>query len=375
MKEKYLHIVSLDVPYPPNYGGMIDVYYKIAALHELGVKIILHCFNYNRTTSEELDKICDKVYYYQRNTTISSHFSYLPYTVFSRKNQELINNLQQDNHPILFEGLMSCYYIDSPLLKNRKIIYREANIEHDYYWGLAKASKKIIDKLYFVLEAEKLRCFEKKIKRADLILGISSVDTDYLKRRFKNNQVEFIPAFHACSEITILEGVSDYILYHGNLAVAENENAAIYLTEEVFSKLSYKCVVAGLNPSALLKNKIAKYPNITLKENLSKEDMSELITNAQIHVLVTFQGTGLKLKLLNTLFSGRHLVVNDIMLTGSGLNELCVIANDASTQIEMCKKLMNVPFAEADILERKEKLFPEYSNKTQAEKMIKLIYA
>ena len=34
---KYLNIVSLNVPYPPNYGGVIDIYYKIKALKAVGV--------------------------------------------------------------------------------------------------------------------------------------------------------------------------------------------------------------------------------------------------------------------------------------------------------------------------------------------------
>ena len=48
---KHLHIVSFDVPYPPDYGGAIDVYYKLKALHEEGIKIYLHCFEYGRGES------------------------------------------------------------------------------------------------------------------------------------------------------------------------------------------------------------------------------------------------------------------------------------------------------------------------------------
>ncbi len=30
--DKYLNIVSFNIPYPANYGGVIDVYYKLEAL-------------------------------------------------------------------------------------------------------------------------------------------------------------------------------------------------------------------------------------------------------------------------------------------------------------------------------------------------------
>ena len=46
MKAKHLHIVALNIPFPANYGGAIDIYYKVKALHEIGYTIHLHCFEY-----------------------------------------------------------------------------------------------------------------------------------------------------------------------------------------------------------------------------------------------------------------------------------------------------------------------------------------
>ena len=54
--ERYLNIIAFNIPWPANYGGIIDVYYKIKALHQCGVKIILHCFEYERAHSPELRK-------------------------------------------------------------------------------------------------------------------------------------------------------------------------------------------------------------------------------------------------------------------------------------------------------------------------------
>ena len=41
-----INFISLDIPEPPNYGGAIDIYYKIKALLKLDCKIILHCFQF-----------------------------------------------------------------------------------------------------------------------------------------------------------------------------------------------------------------------------------------------------------------------------------------------------------------------------------------
>lgn len=40
--DKHLNIVAFDNPYPPTYGGVIDVYYKLKSLAETGLKIHLH---------------------------------------------------------------------------------------------------------------------------------------------------------------------------------------------------------------------------------------------------------------------------------------------------------------------------------------------
>jgi hypothetical protein len=45
---KTLHIICHDVPWPADYGGVVDLFYKIKALHDEGVKIKLHCFDYGR---------------------------------------------------------------------------------------------------------------------------------------------------------------------------------------------------------------------------------------------------------------------------------------------------------------------------------------
>ncbi|MBK7268626.1 MAG: hypothetical protein IPI07_03635 [Flavobacteriales bacterium] len=110
MTERHLHIVSFDVPAPPDYGGVIDVYYKVTALAELGVKVHLHCYSYGRKPAAELEQFCESVHYYPRSTSKHLLLSALPYVVVSRKSEELLDRLLQDDHPILFEGLHACHF-------------------------------------------------------------------------------------------------------------------------------------------------------------------------------------------------------------------------------------------------------------------------
>ena len=61
--EKHLHIVCLNVPYPVDYGGVFDLFYKLPAMQAAGVNIHLHCFDYGRGEQQELNKYCVSVNY------------------------------------------------------------------------------------------------------------------------------------------------------------------------------------------------------------------------------------------------------------------------------------------------------------------------
>src|SRR6187402_2760586 len=111
MEQKHLHIISFDVPFPANYGGVIDVFYKLKALHAQGIKIHLHCFEYGRAEARSLESICEKVYYYKRSMDKKLLFNPLPFVVITRSSEKLVENLLRDKHPILFEGLHSCFHL------------------------------------------------------------------------------------------------------------------------------------------------------------------------------------------------------------------------------------------------------------------------
>ncbi len=374
MLDKHLHIISFNVPYPANYGGVIDVYYKIKALYNAGIKVHLHCFEYGRDFPVELKKICFEIKYYKRKTSFISSISITPYIVNSRKSNHLINNLIKDNYPILFEGLHTCYYIDDERLKSRIKIYRESNIEHHYYYHLFKSENNIFKKLYYITESIKLKIFQKKLKNADLMLVVSENDTLYLQKKFPKNKVCYLPSFHPNEKIKVKQGIGNYILYHGNLSVSENEEAACFLIENIFDKVKLPFIIAGLNPGNKIKSMAAKYHHIKLIENPDEQKMHELISEAQINILLTFQETGLKLKLLNTLYNGRYCLVNSKMLAGTNLHELCLIADSKEDIQKKLLTLFNNEFNLNELEHRQEILNKNFSNQSNLKKLLSLVF-
>lgn len=369
---KHIHIVSFNVPYPPNYGGVIDVFYKIKALADLGIKVHLHTFHYGREETEKLNKLCESVNYYPRQKFYQAIYSRVPYIVGSRQSDSLLSNLAEDTHPILFEGLHTCFYLSHPSIRNRFKIVRMHNIEWDYYNSLGKAERNFFRKFYFYAESKKLKEYEEVLKDANLILGISPNDTEYLRERFQH--VELLPAFHPNTEVLSQPGHGAYALYHGNLSVQENNQAAIYLTRRIFDDLDMPLKIAGRKPSSMLQQEVKQKPQFELLPDPDDEVMSQLISQAHINVLPTFQGTGIKLKLLNALFNGRFCVVNKPMIEKTGLESLCHVCDSADDMKEALKTLFHKEFTQADLEQRRTVLEAQYSNAANAKHLINAVW-
>ncbi|MFO0089910.1 MAG: glycosyltransferase, partial [bacterium] len=146
---------------------------------------------------------------------------------------------------------------------------------------------------------------------------------------------------------------------------------ALWLIKNVFSKIRQAVVIAGLNPPAHLIEEIKKYSHITLRQNCSEQEMQSLIEDAQIHCLYTEQATGLKLKLLNVLFSGRFVIANTKMLVGTSLTEACIIANTPQQYIDSINKLFTDEFTDEEIGNRKI-IIASINNQEKPKKIIEL---
>lgn len=364
---KYLHIISFDQPFPPNYGGVIDVFYKLKSLHKAGVKIILHVYEYGRAKNDTLNDYCEQIYYYKRNTGISG-FSFLrPYIVNSRKDRELLDNLLKDDYPILFEGLHTCYFLNHVKLQNRKKIVRTHNIEHEYYNALAIQETHLFKKIYFQIESKLLQHFESILSYANVIMSISEKDEKYFLAKFLQQEVLYLPAFHNVEKISNKEGKGLYHLFFANLAILDNELAALkcidYFRNEKFLPLK----IAGLKPSENLKNSCIEN-NITLIENPNDTLLKELIENAQVILLDANAASGVKLKSVQSVFQGRFLLASQNMVLENAQKEFTIFKdeNDFKTKLSLLEqKTLTVD----DILQR-EKLFTFWDNDENIKKLV-----
>jgi hypothetical protein len=381
MADNRLHLISFDIPFPADYGGVMDVFYKVKALHEAGIAVVLHCFQYReRTPQAELLKYCAEVHYYSRTLSPLSMLSRKPFIARTRSSDLLLKNLLKDNAPIIFEGLHACAFIGDKRLRTRKKIVRMHNVEWEYYRNLNVIETRIWKKFYFALESKKLQWFENQVlKNTDILLTISPDDTAYFEERLEKlafptpPKVVYIPPFHPNEAVASRIGTGNYVLFHGKLSVSDNEEAAIFLIKKVFSRRDIPFVVAGKEPSERLLQLAKQYENVTIKANPTDVEMVDLLQHAQINLLLSFQKAGMKLKLLNALYRGRHCVANRHMVQNTGLESLCYVKNTSRDIRTLVESLMNVQFSNKQIAERHTILQRDFSNTFNAAKIIEAL--
>ncbi len=364
---KKLHIVSLDIPFPPDYGGMVDVWYKIKSLFEAGVQITLHCFQYGgRQAAPELLRYCHAVYYYPRKMGWKGLHATLPYIVSSRNDPQLLQHLLQDEAPILFEGLHCLYWHHHPALHDRIKWLRAHNIESDYYRMLAGQGGAFLKRLYYYFESARLNRYESTIKQLNHIFAISKPDTLQLQKIYPNIPVTYVPAFHGISELRCKTGKGNYCLYQGNLQVAENRRAAKFLANEVFCELNIPLVIAGKSPGPDLL--ALQSDKIRIIQNPNEATMQQLVQDAQIHVLPVYQHTGTKLKILHALFAGRHCISNEHFADDEMAGEVKYAGSAKDFQAQIVQ-YFDREFTPSDFATR-QLLFDRFSNNTAVKELL-----
>lgn len=364
----FLHIVCLDAPAPPDYGGAIDMFYKVKALHGIGEKLILHYFDYRPSrNADALKPYCVAIHAYQRKSFIRSAPLTSPFIVHSRINSDLIDRLNEDNYPILLEGLHCAGIL--PFLRNKKrAVVRMHNEEASYYHHLAKTENSLWRRAYFLQESRLLKKYQQAMNKTIPLACLSESDMVAFKNEYGFEQQSFIPCFLPWQELKNAEGKGSFCLYHGNLSVPENEKAALWLIQNVFRKTDIPFLISGKGISKKLTAKGRLYSNITFIPNPTIAEIDQLVQEAHINVLPSLNNTGVKLKLLNALFNGRFCITNMDGVKGSRIQQGVTVEDQVENWIATINSLMSATFSAKEIEERKAVLLL-YNNRLNAEKL------
>ena len=362
---KTINLVSFDVPYPADYGGVIDVYYKVKALHEIGVKVILHCYSYGRPAHEHLETVCDRVIYYNREKSPKDFFSSIPFIVKTRINNELVMNLNSNQYPILLEGIHCTGVILNNEIDKSRLVLRMHNNEKMYYRSLSKAEFNMFKGIFFSSEAMKLGTWqEKAYQTIPKIIGINKNELDEVKSENKL----LVPCFHGYAPDDAYQ-VKDYVLIHGNFAVAENKAAILFFMDVITETPSVRYKVAGKFTDENLVKNLEAISNVELIRRPDDAEMKRLVFEAKLHIMYSKQATGVKLKFIRALYSGRPVICNTEVLDGTGLKAAAIICNNADEY----KEAIHTYYSNDGRWNFKPELLKAYNDVKNAERLMTFI--
>ncbi len=369
MQNKPLHIISFDNPFPPNYGGVIDVFYKIKSLYDLGFEIYLHCFYDERNqVSEELKAITKSVFLYKKNRNPMFLLSPIPLSITSRFHQELAHNIDLVEAPILFEGLQTTMIMNKAELGNRKLFLRLHNLESNFYAGMSKNETGILKKNLYHIESKKYHDYQNKVAEFEHVFTLSKYEYEIVKT--KTDKVSYIPVFHGNYEFKELSEFGDYAFYHGDLRLPDNKKAVSFLIK-LFHKIpDYKLIIASSNGKEFIGKQCKNATNIAFVSIENEEQLTSLLANAHINVMLSFQQSGTKLKIVNSLFKSRFCLINNNMVDDERILNICEIANNESEFIQKINQLKKQPFTQN---EGRAKVLSEVYNDSKNAKILEQI--
>lgn len=345
MTNRSLHIISFDNPYPPKYGGVIDVFYKIKALHSIGIAIHLHCFvDEIPADFSVLKKITEEVYFYKRKKKFWSYIQSKPFSVHSRFSKEMIHRLYQDDFPILFEGLQTTAILSHFESKSRKLFLRLHNNEEKYYEGVSKSEKNNLKKGIYWLESIKYKHYQKSVfNQFETIFSLSVTENNEVN--LISNNSTYVPVFHGNETVAQLNEFGHFALYHGDLRISDNQRAVEFLIN-IFKELpEHKLVIASKSGESSVLKQIKNAPNISFVPADDQKTLDKLFEESHLHVLYSFQQSGTKLKVINSLFNSRFCLISSNMVDDKNVLELCSIANEKATYKEKIHYLMKQPYS------------------------------
>jgi hypothetical protein len=369
-----LHILCFTVPYPVNYGGVFDLFYMLPALKKAGISIHLHCFDYGRGQQDALLSYCESVDYYPRNRGHKGISSQWPYIVASRNNAALLDRLLEDEAPILMHGIHCTYLLNDNRFRNRNCWVRLHNTEYIYYHHLALHTRSWMKKVYYEVESRLLKRYEKAIANRAKFLAVSEKEVATYQQQFSCKHIQHLPVFLPDWKVKGAEGMGNYCFYHGDLQVPSNEKSAIYLLTQVFNKITIPLVIAGRNPSHKLIELAHRAAHTCLVANPSDIEMEDMIARAHIHILPSFNPTGIQLKWLHALYHGRHIVVNAPAINNSPLAAACYAAENTEALASLITQLYHQPFTIEERAGRERLLQEIFQSEQQASQLVKAIF-
>ncbi|MBN1262733.1 MAG: glycosyltransferase [Candidatus Pacebacteria bacterium] len=362
---KILFLTQL-LPWPTNHGGKFKTLQLLKNL-ALEHRIYLACFISQKSDLEylsELKRYCREIKVILVPTTNSRYkeipgqvmawfFSLKPVIVCQYRNQAMADYLKRLINREIFdfvylEHLSLVQYADCfPASRNFKLVYGEHNIAWLSRWRLAKISRNVFKKIFFLVETVKLYFYEKrKLKVFDCCLAISQFDRKRLMELgLKNTEVKVLPTAFKIRPVWRPQNFRQpKILFLGLLSWEPNRDGFWWFYREIWPLVLEKlpqAVFWVIGDEATTKMKEAAAEDSRLELFGFVKNLTVYLAQSSVLVAPVRTGSGLRIKILTALAAGVPVVSTRLGIEGLGLkeNKTILLAEEAEDFAESVVRL------------------------------------
>lgn len=345
---KKIAVVAGFCPYPPTFGGAVDIWERIKGIHRLGWDIDLIITEQKTVLDDcvdEIKKYVTNLFVAPRKNKLVYLFSKKPLQVKSREKLKEIS-IKKHYNIVLLEGEFCYPFVQNKTVSFDKLIVRIHNNEADYFRQLGQSSHSLKQKLYYWQETPKIKKFSTEVfNRADRLWYISKEECN--RSPYAEKSV-FMPFPINSEMVKPVPNSEKNVLYIGALFMQNNLYGLDWYIENVHSELlqikDYQFFIVGSvkNNQQELNKKYGNLPNVRLF--LDQPDITPFYQKAGLFINPMFHGSGVKVKSVSALVNGLPLVSTDIGAEGIGLtDEMFFRANNTEDFVTKIKHIFNVP--------------------------------
>jgi len=350
------------IPFPLNDGGNIAMWYNLRSLNQAGHNTYIAALNTNKHHQNPSDvSNIAKVYSVEINTdlklrkVILNLFSSTPYVVSRFYSNEFANLLaslcEKEQFDIIqMEGIYLAPYIDIiRSVCDSLIVLRAHNIEHEIWERVSQNEESIAKKKYLELCTRRLKKFElAKMNKFDFLAAITQRDFDAFNQLgYKKDGCilpvgldikEYEPHYRNNKQISLC--------FIGSLDWMPNQDGLKWFLEKVWPIIyqkfpSLEFHVAGRNPPKWV---FAKAGNGVIVHG-EVPDAKTFLLSHPITVVPLLSGSGMRVKILESMALGRVVLTTRIGLEGiEARHQQEVLVGDAPTDfISLLEYCLSAP--------------------------------
>lgn len=337
---KVLHVIN-DFPYPPNHGGIADIWGRLLSFVELGMEVHAIVTIKIRPSETDIDHVRKHVSHLdmiERQPNWKGIFSRTPIQVVSRNNLSIFP-IKDHYDLVIGESDFSFPIFENTSLSTDRRILRIHNDESRYMLNLSDIETKFWKRIYYKTEAMRCSNFSYKAFSSVDDLWFSSSDqyADYIRSHSVDapKAAWLPPPVDIDAMVSPRIKASKHVLFVGSLSVPSNIEAIDWYMKGVHPKLKaiagYRFVIAGSTRGLPLSKTIR---NASMDEqcdlHLDVQYLNPLYEMSSVFVNCMLHGASIKMKTVHAVEKGLPVVSTSVGNEGTGFTDqqhICIADN------------------------------------------------